>query len=77
MIDGFDYRTAFSAVAVMLGIGAVVYSLWDRWLVSERRSWPEQRRSAKKSLSRAEDSPARIPSIRSIRWLSRRSWGML
>lgn len=34
LIDGFDYRTAFSAVAVMLGVGAVVYSLWDRWLVS-------------------------------------------
>jgi predicted MFS family arabinose efflux permease len=34
VIDGFDYRTAFSAVALMLGIGAVVYSLWDRWLVS-------------------------------------------
>ena len=42
VIDGFDYRTAFSAVAVMLGIGAVVYSLWDRWLVPRRRrSWPE------------------------------------
>jgi predicted MFS family arabinose efflux permease len=40
MIDGFDYRTAFSAVAVMLGIGAVVYSLWDRWLVSSEAAVP-------------------------------------
>ena len=36
-----------------------------------------QRREAKKSSSNAPLSSARIPSIRSIRWLSRRSWGML
>ena len=40
VIDGFDYRTAFSAVAVMLGIGAVVYTLWDRWLVSSEAAIP-------------------------------------
>jgi len=34
LIDGFDYRTAFSAVALVLGVGAVVYALWDRWLVA-------------------------------------------
>ena len=36
-----------------------------------------QRRSAKNPVRSAEHSSARTPSIRSIRWLSRRSWGML
>ncbi len=40
VIDGFDYRTAFSAVAVVLGIGALVYALWDRWLVSSESAVP-------------------------------------
>jgi len=30
LIDGFDYRVAFGAVAVALGFGAVVYAVWDR-----------------------------------------------
>lgn len=40
LIDGFDYRTAFSAVAVVLGIGALVYTLWDRRLVSSEEAIP-------------------------------------
>jgi predicted MFS family arabinose efflux permease len=40
LIDGFDYRTAFSAVAVVLGIGALVYALWDRRLVASEAAIP-------------------------------------
>jgi predicted MFS family arabinose efflux permease len=40
LIDGFDYRTAFSAVAVVLGIGALVYVLWDRRLVASEAAIP-------------------------------------
>ena len=40
LIDGFDYRTAFSAVAVVLAIGALVYTLWDRRLVSSEAAVP-------------------------------------
>ena len=59
-IDGFDYRTAFSAVAVMLGIGAVVYSLWDRWLVSSEAAVGAESASIGEEIAEeAEDSPAR------------------
>ncbi|MGH8952457.1 MAG: MFS transporter [Acidimicrobiia bacterium] len=34
LIDGFSYLVAFSMVAVALGIGAVVYAIWDRRLVA-------------------------------------------
>lgn len=34
LIDGISYRAAFSAVALVLGIGAVVYTFWDRRLVA-------------------------------------------
>ncbi len=34
LIDGFNYGVAFSGVAVVLGIGAVVYAVWDRRLVA-------------------------------------------
>jgi hypothetical protein len=34
LIDGFDYRVAFGAVAIALGLGAVVYAIWDRRLVA-------------------------------------------
>jgi predicted MFS family arabinose efflux permease len=40
LIDGFDYRTAFSAVAMFLGVGAVVYALWDRRLVASEAAIP-------------------------------------
>ncbi|MDP9495856.1 MAG: MFS transporter [Actinomycetota bacterium] len=35
LIDGFSYRVAFGWVAIALGVGAVVYAIWDRRLVSE------------------------------------------
>ena len=35
LIDGFSYRLAFGCVAVALGLGAVVYSIWDRRIVTE------------------------------------------
>ena len=31
-IDGFDYRVAFGAVAIVIVLGAVVYAIWDRRL---------------------------------------------
>jgi predicted MFS family arabinose efflux permease len=31
-IDGFDYRVAFGAVSIVIVLGAVVYSIWDRRL---------------------------------------------
>jgi MFS family permease len=34
LIDGFNYRVAFGAVALVLGIGAVLYAVWDRRLVA-------------------------------------------
>ena len=34
LIDGFDYRVAFGTVAVALGFGALIYSIWDRRLVA-------------------------------------------
>jgi predicted MFS family arabinose efflux permease len=34
LIDSFNYRVAFGWVAFALGLGAVVYALWDRRLVS-------------------------------------------
>jgi predicted MFS family arabinose efflux permease len=34
LIDGFNYRVAFGAVAVALGLGAAVYAIWDRRLVA-------------------------------------------
>ncbi len=34
LIDGFNYGVAFSGVALVLGIGAVVYAVWDRRLVA-------------------------------------------
>jgi len=40
LIDGFDYRTAFSAVALVLGVGAVVYAIWDRRLVASEAAIP-------------------------------------
>ena len=40
LIDGFSYRVAFSAVAVALGIGAVVYAFWDRRLVASEATVP-------------------------------------
>ena len=40
LIDGFDYRTAFSAVALVLGVGAVVYAIWDRRLVASETAIP-------------------------------------
>jgi predicted MFS family arabinose efflux permease len=30
LIDGFDYGVAFGSVAVALGLGALVYAIWDR-----------------------------------------------
>lgn len=35
LIDGFSYRVGFGSVAIALGFGAVVYSLWDRRLVAQ------------------------------------------
>ena len=35
LIDGFSYRLAFGCVAIALGVGAVVYSIWDRRIVAE------------------------------------------
>jgi predicted MFS family arabinose efflux permease len=35
LIDGFSYRLAFGCVAIALGLGAVVYSIWDRRIVTE------------------------------------------
>ncbi|MEX1125801.1 MAG: MFS transporter [Acidimicrobiia bacterium] len=35
LIDGFNYKVAFGCVAIALGLGAVVYSIWDRRLVAE------------------------------------------
>jgi predicted MFS family arabinose efflux permease len=35
LIDGFSYRVAFACVAVALGLGAVVYSVWDRRIVAD------------------------------------------
>jgi predicted MFS family arabinose efflux permease len=35
MIDGFDYTVAFGAVSVALGLGAIVYSIWDRRLAAQ------------------------------------------
>ena len=35
LIDGFSYRLAFGCVAFALGLGAAVYSIWDRRIVSE------------------------------------------
>ena len=40
VIDGFDYRIAFSSVAVVLGIGAIVYAVWDRRLVASEAAIP-------------------------------------
>jgi predicted MFS family arabinose efflux permease len=34
LIDGFNYRVAFGAVAIALAVGAAVYSIWDRRLVA-------------------------------------------
>lgn len=34
LIDGFNYRVAFGAVAIALGLGAAVYAIWDRRLVA-------------------------------------------
>jgi predicted MFS family arabinose efflux permease len=35
LIDGFSYRVAFACVAVALGLGAAVYSVWDRRIVAD------------------------------------------
>ena len=35
LIDGFSYRLAFGCVAFALGLGAAVYSIWDRRIVTE------------------------------------------
>jgi len=35
LIDGFSYRLAFACVAIALGLGAAVYAIWDRRIVSE------------------------------------------
>jgi predicted MFS family arabinose efflux permease len=35
LIDGFDYRVAFGSVAILLAIGALVFSIWDRRTVVE------------------------------------------
>jgi predicted MFS family arabinose efflux permease len=35
LIDGFSYRLAFGCVAIALGLGAGVYSIWDRRIVTE------------------------------------------
>lgn len=40
LIDGFSYLVAFSVVAVALGIGAVVYAIWDRRLVASETAVP-------------------------------------
>jgi predicted MFS family arabinose efflux permease len=34
LIDGFDYRVAFTSVAAALVLGAVVYAVWDRRIVA-------------------------------------------
>ena len=34
LIDGFSYKVAFSAVALILVIGAAIYAVWDRRLVA-------------------------------------------
>jgi predicted MFS family arabinose efflux permease len=38
LIDGFNYRVAFGAVAIALGLGAAVYAIWDRRLVAAAAS---------------------------------------
>jgi predicted MFS family arabinose efflux permease len=35
MIDGFNYKVAFGVVAIALGLGAAVYSIWDRRIVAQ------------------------------------------
>lgn len=35
LIDGFNYRVAFGSVAIALGLGAAVYTIWDRRLVAK------------------------------------------
>ena len=34
LIDGFNYKVAFGCVAIALGVGAVVYGIWDRRMVA-------------------------------------------
>src|SRR3970282_1388783 len=34
LIDGFNYKVGFGAVAIALAVGAAVYSIWDRRLVA-------------------------------------------
>jgi len=38
LIVEFDYLVAFSAAGVTLIVGAVVYGLWDRWMVNTSTS---------------------------------------
>jgi MFS family permease len=40
LIDGYSYRVAFGAVAVVLGVGAVVYMFWDRRLATSELAVP-------------------------------------
>jgi predicted MFS family arabinose efflux permease len=35
LIDGFDYTMAFGVVSIALGLGAIVYTIWDRRLATQ------------------------------------------